>query len=977
MAHLFNGPSGTSDYDLNNGQFREVQSNDWSIYRYASVSDFERRVDLSMAGNIIDCGECHVGGGAMEYVPYGTQSFYDRIPLRELHLDSANWFYNIDQGQLTAADVTAFNYFIDTLDVDGDGNRTEAQYIRYDRTGVLDMDCFICHLDGYDFAGRRAVLRQAKLDATRAVGAGIAGANSLNWDSAAGPPDGYGTTVIYNDRVTVNNGFLYLGSDFFFDVKPTPSTQNCANCHFGHGAVDWKKRGDNWISDWTYEVHSNLGCMGCHQRNDGFEPRLPALPNPIMGTGRLGHDPAKGDAPYSSVFNRNDGTALKNCATCHLLDGDGGQSYGAPNPTAAHQQAGLTARIVRDAGGALVSHVDLIDCSACHARKLSSDPANTGGALVDATGADAEGRLTEHAGELVDRDTMTDRTLLSWYQGRMLRSSLLTTILYRDVNGIGVDANLDGRAGALDPLLQTQVLAVNQANGWQPLTDAALLNGDRVTSAMIADRLAALDADVAARTGQGGAHVRYAAVAIPFKVNHGISPADRAWGAGGCADCHAPDAGFYNGSLAVLGDGLSWEDAGFSAPFAMVNGQSQPSDLHPMVRDKKAEHSIAVRFSNAGMRPLDRSELLWEESFMAQADFGDQWLGGRVADNVVPDPLTVAGGVDGWLFKIEAKNLVTGEVTTRTRMLGPEQVWDGSGGDAGRTAALLSALGPVFAGADTDADGVCDTGLFEFCIVDAGGGALGLLARSGYQVRLHPQSSVGERFFNMMAAAWQPAPVDPWLPGVFASVDQDNDGLIDGRVEMVAYLDSITPADVGIGIDPVAVIATPAAGDRVVVETPVTFSADTSVNTKGSFSYSWDFNDGTPDATGATVQHTFATVGSYQVALRVTDEEGKADVAVLNLTVVPPPPPPAVELVGTATAGSPATVQLSQLGASFTRLIVYWGDGQRGIFNYDPPGSETVQVQHTWATPGDKLVKVLVYDGSRRTAILSGTVTIE
>ncbi|RMF44381.1 MAG: PKD domain-containing protein, partial [Deltaproteobacteria bacterium] len=195
MARLFNGPAGTSSYDAANAKFNEVSSNDWTIFQFADVNDFKKKVDLSLAGNIMDCGECHVGGGAMEYVPFSDLTA--RIPLRELATTPGNG----TQGALTSGNVTAFNYFIDVYDADADSNKTEALYIDYANAGVMEVDCFICHLDGYDYVKRREVLREARLDATRVVGAGIGTESDLPYGDT-----GFGTLVDYNANVQVAAG---------------------------------------------------------------------------------------------------------------------------------------------------------------------------------------------------------------------------------------------------------------------------------------------------------------------------------------------------------------------------------------------------------------------------------------------------------------------------------------------------------------------------------------------------------------------------------------------------------------------------------------------------------------------------------------------------------------------------------------------------------------------------------------------------
>ena len=47
-------------------------------------------------------------------------------------------------------------------------------------------------------------------------------------------------------------------------------------------------------------------------------------------------------------------------------------------------------------------------------------------------------------------------------------------------------------------------------------------------------------------------------------------------------------------------------------------------------------------------------------------------------------------------------------------------------------------------------------------------------------------------------------------------------------------------------------------------------------NTGDTFTYRWDFGDGTPQSTASAVSHTFPAAGTWTVTLTVTDGWGKA-----------------------------------------------------------------------------------------------------
>jgi PKD repeat protein len=67
------------------------------------------------------------------------------------------------------------------------------------------------------------------------------------------------------------------------------------------------------------------------------------------------------------------------------------------------------------------------------------------------------------------------------------------------------------------------------------------------------------------------------------------------------------------------------------------------------------------------------------------------------------------------------------------------------------------------------------------------------------------------------------------------------------------------------------------------------FNGSSSSDPDGSIaSYSWDFGDGSPAATGATAQRTYAAAGTYTVTLTVTDDEGATDTETAQVTVTAP-----------------------------------------------------------------------------------------
>ena len=234
-------------------------------------------VDMTAFDWISNCGICHPGGGPAEY----------------------------DRARRRYDEVVRTDPMITTM---GNGDYYGADWAS---AGVVEADCFICHLDTYEYSTRAQNIKKLNYQwaATAASGLGHV------WGSRK---DGQQPKVYYHKELFRPDGKV--------DLKiRRPTDRQCTFCHDMSGV---QKRGTTWHTHYMQDVHTAQGlrCIDCHQ-------------------GDIRHNFAKGISSGQSVRDDLDRTMLS-CEQCHEAQEQGAPDYDHP--------------------GLPKLHFSRLGCTACH-----------------------------------------------------------------------------------------------------------------------------------------------------------------------------------------------------------------------------------------------------------------------------------------------------------------------------------------------------------------------------------------------------------------------------------------------------------------------------------------------------------------------------------------------------------------------------------------------------------------------------------
>jgi hypothetical protein len=430
--------------------------------------DFIARVPEAFKGyQKPGCAGCHAGGGMME-------------------LDRDGKRYDLRLAENPELAET----------MDGDYYKS-----RWDKTGVIEPDCFLCHGNRYHM--------QTRIEQTKNLNFKWAGTAAAGLGRVYGRvSDGEVPRVVYNKRLFNEDGTFYMP-----DMVFTPKPENCLTCH---ASIELGKRGNSWGDPANPDVHhlAGLTCIDCHP-------------------GDLNHNFAKGNAMDGKVADDFDNT-MRSCRDCHT------QGYKRATPMK-HQS------IRQD-------HLDKLSCEACHIPELKRSAV---GAMFLNTGVFGKhGQADKAFGD--ERPWKPAYVIRAKDKDKIPRitpvNPVLSTLFTNKEKGLYIPLFLSEVEKAYNQCR-------NKMSDRKPAYDfhrpedmilmlETLALADNKRFANLAPQfhtggwIYSLSNDGSLTIEEDTTWVQR----LPYySISHNVSPADKALGAGGCKDCHSKDAHIFNG----------------------------------------------------------------------------------------------------------------------------------------------------------------------------------------------------------------------------------------------------------------------------------------------------------------------------------------------------------------------------------------------------------------------------------------------
>lgn len=443
----------------------------------AKENDSEDEIDLTPYAFAGSCGVCHPGGGGLERDRDGRR--YDDVLSQDPGLKNS---------------------------LDGDYFKSD-----WDKSGVLEADCLLCHLPDYDQNARNKQLQAQNYRWAPTAGSGLA---TVSGEVVQGETP----QVVYNTDKFTSKGKakLNIGS---------PEDKNCLACH---GKSDMIKRGFSWNDEKNSDVHNaaGLSCVTCHPLVDTEE------------TPKMQHQIAKGNANLGSVAPEYDNTVLS-CEVCHSDSEEKPLNATVPKHESIKE-----------------SHLDFISCEACHIPFKN----RAAGGVVDVTtgslvtlpnvqgtkGLKAEAKWQPELIRREDGKIYPVNTIHAVWWGNKNSDDKIVPLFLKEIKPafekVKSKVSDDNKDGKPEVNTQEEITAMLgalqdslQGNKRLDRIHPVFVKGGKVYEFDSAGSLISEEHPLAEAEG--------------FSVSHNVAPAEEALGANGCGDCHDSESRFVIGKI--------------------------------------------------------------------------------------------------------------------------------------------------------------------------------------------------------------------------------------------------------------------------------------------------------------------------------------------------------------------------------------------------------------------------------------------
>jgi thiosulfate reductase cytochrome b subunit len=517
QSHAFHSDLGLSDYNEDGGYNSSTGTfGKWDPLNYRFLSQQgDERVDLTTAEWLEKYGSRVVGGG-----PATTSR--DGKPLESLQASADN---------------------IETSIQDADGNH---QTWDWTKSGTMEMNCFLCHLENPDNNSRTAFIQNGAFggaDTATLIGLGI-----VSYDEAAG-------TWNWKQEAFDNNG--ELKSDFIKIQDPTNA--NCAACHgevhtdedpltLSAGDLNYpqtattgqviaaqkiSESGVN-LSDkealnrsWDIHAERQLKCTDCHYALNNpahADERLKEEPDHLKYDPRVldiseylqkpDHNFARGQSAQFNAAPELKGT-MRRCDSCH--DANVGHTDWLPY---------------------IDKHMESVACETCHIPQMYAPAIQS----YNWTVLTADGQpVKQYRGVEGDPDKVT--SLVTGYKPVLLNRTntngqklltpynLITTYywVYEDAKGNKRPVRLDDLKSAYfeNGAYAADIVSTFDANGDGSLSNEELTINSAAREEAVKAKLLAL----------GLANPRIEGLTQPYSINHNVTRGEGA--VNDCRMCHS------------------------------------------------------------------------------------------------------------------------------------------------------------------------------------------------------------------------------------------------------------------------------------------------------------------------------------------------------------------------------------------------------------------------------------------------------